>query len=303
MKFAMLLLSTALLIIVSRGVISAETGERAHAVTEGIELKPFTPPDADKIPDDEFGAQVRYGRRVFTETGTTASRYVGNDLACANCHLDAGRLANSAPLWAAWVRYPAYRGKNKMVNTMEERIQGCFRYSMNGTPPPADSRELKAIMSYAFWLSKGAPTGEKLPGQGYPAIPDPVKTPDFQRGRTVFLASCALCHGEDGQGTREDGKVVFPPLWGDGSYNWGAGMHRINTAAAFIKANMPLGRGGTLSVQDAWDVALYINSHPRPQDPRYDGSVSATRKAYHQHKCEYGQKRDGYLLGSAGEAR
>ncbi len=62
--------------------------------------------------------------------------------------------------------------------------------------------------------------------------------------------------------------IVFPPLWGSNSFNWGAGMHRVNTAAGFIKANMPLGKPNSLSDQEAWDVAAYINSFPRPADPR-----------------------------------
>jgi thiosulfate dehydrogenase len=45
-------------------------------------------------------------------------------------------------------------------------------------------------------------------------------------------------------------------------------MHRRNTAAAFIKANMPLGQGNTLTDQQAWDVAAYIDGKPRPPDPR-----------------------------------
>lgn len=60
-------------------------------------------------------------------------------------------------------------------------------------------------------------------------------------------------------------------LWGDGAYNWGGGMHRVNTAANFIKANMPLSKSYSLSDQDAWDVAAFVNSHERPQDPSHGG--------------------------------
>jgi thiosulfate dehydrogenase len=275
----------------------AAVGPHATAVTEPISVAPYQPPTEDRIPDDEFGRTVRLGKRIFTDTGRYAGQYVGNELTCANCHLDAGRLANSAPMWAAWVKYPAYRGKNKMVNTMGQRIQGCFRYSMNGRPPPLDSDELKAIMSYSFWLASGAPTNVDLPGRGYPELAKPARQPDFQRGQKVLEQNCALCHGSDGQGTKANGKVVFPPLWGKNSFNWGAGMHRINTAAHFIRANMPLGQGGTLSVQDAWDVAYFMNSHERPQDPRFDGDIKATDNRFHQHQCRYGDKVGGHIMG------
>ena len=74
--------------------------------------------------------------------------------------------------------------------------------------------------------------------------------------------------GAQGAGLKEGRKYTFPPLWGRDSYNAGAGMHRVHTAAAFIKANMPLGQPNTLTDQEAWDVAAYINGKPRPPDPR-----------------------------------
>lgn len=278
-------------------LVMADTTQRAQAVTKPIVTKPYQPPTDDKIPKGEFGDMVRFGQQVFTETGKYATKYVGNELSCVNCHLDAGRLANSSPLWAAWVKYPAYRKKNKMVNTMEERFQGCFTYSMNGSAPAADSKELKALMSYAYWLAEGAPTGVDLPGRGYPKLDKPKQEPNYQRGQQVFVNNCALCHGEKGEGIKQTGKVIFPPLWGDNSFNWGAGMHRINTAAAFIRANMPLGKGGSLTVQQAWDVAYYVNSHERPQDPRFNDDVKATKEAFHQHQCRYGDKVGEAVLG------
>lgn len=92
----------------------------------------FLPPDQAKIPDDEFGKMVQLGRNIMYDTKKYAPQYVGNALNCVNCHTDGGAMAGSAPLWGAWVSYPAYRSKNKKVNTFEDRLQGCFMYSMNG---------------------------------------------------------------------------------------------------------------------------------------------------------------------------
>lgn len=287
-----------LVILLNHPVSAEETVQRAVAFTQPIAIDAYKVPDEDTIPENEFGRMVRLGKKIFTHTGEHAGQYVGNSMKCVNCHLDAGRLAHSAPLWAAWVRYPAYRSKNNMVNTMEERFQGCFTYSMNGTPPSTKSKTLKALMSYSYWMAQGAPTGVELPGRGYPKLPDPGKTPDDQRGRQVFSQNCAVCHGENGQGTKQYGKYVFPPLWGRDSFNWGAGMHRVNTAAAFIRANMPLGKGGSLTVQQAWDVAYYLNGHERPQDPRYQGAVEKTKNSYHQHACRYGKKVREHILGN-----
>lgn len=264
----------------------------------------FQPPSESSIPAGPFGDVVREGRRLFVDTDVAAKAYVGNGLRCVNCHLDAGRLAHSAPMWGAYVSYPAYRAKNGHVNTLGERIQGCFKYSMNGKAPPLDAKEMVALETYAFWMAKGAPTGEKLAGAGYPKQGfKPPKPPDYARGETVFKTHCALCHGDDGQGQRVAGRYVFPPLWGPDSFNWGAGMHQLDNAAAFIKANMPLSQGGSLSDQDAWDVAMYMDGHERPQDPRYRGDLAATRKAYHDTPMSlYGTVVNGHRLGAGPES-
>jgi cytochrome c len=58
-------------------------------------------------------------------------------------------------------------------------------------------------------------------------------------------------------------------------------MTSIKSAAEFIHANMPLGLAGTLSVQQAWGVAAYIDSQVRPLDPRFTGDVAENRKKHH----------------------
>lgn len=248
----------------------------------------FVPPSEDAISDDGFGDAVRLGRDIFVNTKQNAPDHVGNGLACANCHLNHGRNANSAPLWGAIGMYPAFRKKNGMVNTIQHRIQGCFRYSLNGVPPEANGKVMTALVSYMHWMSKGVPLGEAMPGRGYPKLEKPALEADYDRGAVVFNDNCALCHGANGEGTRSAEAYAFPPLWGPDSFNWGAGMHRVNTAAGFIKANMPYGKGGSLSDQQAWDVALYMNSQERSADPRYEGDFAALDATYHKHQCSHG---------------
>ena len=248
----------------------------------------FIPPQ--EIPHDEFGKQVRQGEQIFLDTPTFAKGYAGNGLSCANCHLDRGRRANSAPMWAAYVAYPAYRSKNKHVNTFQERLQGCFKFSMNGKSPAADSEVMNALVTYAYWMAKGAPTGDsKMAGRGYLKLAKPPLEASAERGARVYAANCAVCHGMQGEGQKVNGKYVFPPLWGADSFNWGAGMHRVDVAAGFIKANMPLGKDGSLTDQDVWDVTSYMDSQPRPQDPRFKGNVSETRQHFHNENCHYGE--------------
>ncbi len=273
----------------------------------------FMPPARGSAPSDRMGDAIRLGEAIFTHTSThpVSAPYVGNSQTCEGCHLDAGRLADSAPMWAAWVAYPAFRTKDQRVNTLEERIQGCFTYSMNapasaaGRAPEADSETLAALLSYIYWLASGAPTGDHgMPGRGYPALGPPAKGLDPKRGSEVYQVVCAVCHGADGQGAWARGHLIFPPLWGPESYNWGAGMHRIDTAAAFIKRNMPLGLAAGLSDQDAWNLAAFINAHERPQDPRFNGNLAETAAQYHAGEFDtYGKPGlDGRLLGSGSPA-
>ena len=275
---------------------AANASAPATSVTKTVSH--FSPPDESAIPNDDFGKQVALGRQIFIDPGRYAKAYVGNQLSCENCHLDAGRLANSAPLWGAYPMYPAYRSKNHHVNTFAERLQGCFNYSMNGKAPPLGDPVLVALETYAYWMSKGEPIGTSLPGRSYPKLSKPAMAPDYARGEKVFKSDCALCHGDNGQGQQAADHTVFPPLWGPQSFNWGAGMEQITNAAGFINSNMPLGRGNTLTDQDTWDVAYFMNAHERPQDPRFNGSIPATRAAYHDTPDSlYGVIVNGQLLG------
>lgn len=269
----------------------------------------FAPRALTSIPKGDFGDKVRQGYELFVDTQQLKGRYVGNQLNCTNCHLGNGAKAWSAPLWAAYLAYPAFREKDNHVDTFAERVQACFTYSMNGTAPPLDSPQVVAISAYAYWMLMGGlldqsgmtdspvpeltdtqlqqggneqsfelpePIAQKLntlgrqnmPGRGFATVPAPPSPPSPDRGQPVYVQHCAVCHGTKGEGTRMGGVPVMPALWGDDSYNGGAGMHRVNTAAQFIFENMPLGKAVQLSAQQAWDVAAYINSQERPRDPR-----------------------------------
>ncbi|HUN24980.1 MAG TPA: c-type cytochrome [Steroidobacteraceae bacterium] len=286
---------------IERGGGAGPASAREEAVAGA---RKFEPPPRGSEPSGELGRVIARGERIFTETPRYARAYIGNPLRCESCHLDAGRLADSAPLWAAYVLYPAYRAKNHHVNTFAERLQGCFRYSMNGRAPPLGSPTLVALETYAYWLARGAPTGVRLAGQGYPRLSEPPLPPNYARGAQLYAERCALCHGIDGAGqANAAGQAVFPALWGRASFNWGAGMASIDQAAGFVAANMPLALGGTLSVQQAWDVALYLDAHERPQDPRFTGSVVATRARFHDSaESMYGRVVNGHLLGSGAAA-
>jgi len=225
-------------------------------------------PDIAELPDDKYGELVRQGYRIFTDTPEYARRYSGNVLSCASCHLDAGRKPHSAPMWAAWGMYPSYLAKSDRVNTFEERVQQCFRFSLNGFAPPVDSPEVRAIVAYSQWLARGKPAGVELPGRGYPTLARTGSDPNPLRGKVVYAKRCTVCHGESGEGRKDpSGDYTAPPLWGLLSFNKGAGLQQVELMAGFLKANMPLGNAN-LSDQEAFDLAAWIALQERWPDPR-----------------------------------
>lgn len=219
--------------------------------------------------------QVAYGRMLITKTAdhlgpNTDRPFAGNNLNCSSCHLDGGGKPFAAPFVAVPGQFPQYRGREDKIGTIRERINGCMQRSMNGKPLPVDSEEMTAMVAYMEWLSMDAPVGEKIDGNKFLKVQYPDRAVDLKHGKEVYIQHCQLCHGEDGQGVRNPNSFTYqyPPLWGEDTYNDGAGMHRVLTAAQFIKGNMPLGTTADeplLTDEEAFDVAGYINSFPRPE--------------------------------------
>ncbi|HVF40721.1 MAG TPA: c-type cytochrome [Gemmatimonadaceae bacterium] len=200
---------------------------------------------------------MRRGRALIHSTKDSLPRNVGNALTCANCHIADGTVRDAMPLVGSYARFPQYRARSGGVDLIENRINDCFERSMNGRALAVTGRDMRDMISYLAFLSRGFPVGVEMEGQGLPAI-GPLPG-DTVRGKQVFDTRCVTCHGADGGGT-----TVAPPLWGPRSYNIGAGMARVNSAARFIHKVMPLDRPGSLTHQQAFDVATYINTRPRP---------------------------------------
>jgi thiosulfate dehydrogenase len=254
------------------------------AATAAEQPKPsadaWTVPDVDKLPDDAWGRAVRLGRDLTVatyahlgpEVADASKRYAGNNLSCQSCHLDAGTKKFGLPFVGVFGDFPQYRSREGEVGTIEDRVNGCMTRSMNGKPLPVDSTEMKAFVAYIKFVSTGRPVGGKTEGRGSGAIPELTRAANVEHGREVYAQACAACHQADGQGVRKG--VVgdaqgyqFPPLWGLDSFNDGAGMNRLISAANFIHSNMPLGTSydaPVVTAEDAWDVAAFIQSQQRP---------------------------------------
>src|SRR3989449_6089750 len=202
------------------------------------------------IPDGPLGAAIQRGRALLLATRDSLPAHVGNRLRCTSCHLDEGRRATGS-LVGAYARYPQYRPRSATVETIEYRVNDCFRRSMNGTPLASDGGDMRDIVAYLSFLSRDVPIAPGLPPPGPNRL---AKWAGFRAdtaaGARLYGAVCAKCHGPDGQGT-----AVAPPVWGPDSYNIGAGLARLRTAPAFIRDNMPPHQPGTHNAQKAFRVA------------------------------------------------
>ena len=231
--------------------------------------------DPNAVPRE---ATVEYGRRLVRETaaliGPNAEdpemRYSGSNLDCASCHLEIGMKPGTLSLLTATPRYPRHSGRDGQMQDMRSRINGCMERSMNGRMLPRDSVEVIAMELFLESLNEqyeAMGATNRSPDEP-PRFAEPNRRADPDAGRLIYEQRCVVCHGANGEGLLETGDpkdgYVFPPLWGPDSYNDGAGMHRVLTAARFIKARMPLGQPD-LTDDEAYDVAAYMNSQPRPQ--------------------------------------
>lgn len=218
-------------------------------------------PVDSEVADVEVLASLRRGRALLRNTRDSLPAHVGNQLQCVSCHAMDGTKRNTMSLVGVYSRFPQYRARSGGIDLIEDRVNDCFERSMNGRALDRESRDMRDLVTYMAFLSRGVPAGARVDGQGVPAL-QPLRG-DTTAGKQLFATTCSACHGTNGEGT-----VVAPPVWGPQSYNIGAGMARVNTAAAFIRAAMPQTAPGTLTPQQAFDLAAYINSRPRPDFAR-----------------------------------
>jgi len=248
--------------------------------TDNIPTKEWVPKDVEmELASGTMPEAVEYGYRLLVETpkylGPQAidpeMRFSGNNLSCASCHLKAGNQAGSASWAGVTERFPAFGGRSNSIGTIEDRINGCLERSMNGRKVEIESEEMKAMVAYMEWLAEDMPEDKMDYYTGFTDLKIPDVAVDLDYGKQIYGVHCVACHQQDGLGIKNPDfslGYLFPPISGEDSYNDGAGMHRVLTAAAFIKANMPSEiaskENPVLTDEEAYHVAGYINSLKRP---------------------------------------
>lgn len=250
--------------------------ETAAAVDSTYYKTVWTGASANQIPyySREDGPLIWYGRELIVNT----AKYLGpegsvmkisNGMNCQNCHLEAGTKPWGNNYGAVYTTYPKFRDRSGSIETIHKRVNDCFERSLNGKALDTNSREMKAIYAYIKWLGEDLPKGMKPKGSGIEDLPYMNRAADPERGKMVYVQKCQTCHGANGQGMKnlEGNMYQYPPLWGPHSYNTGAGLYRLSRFAGYVKNNMPQGadyHSPQLSNEEAWDVAAFVNSQPRP---------------------------------------
>ncbi len=251
----------------------------------------WTPPDTSTLKNISDKEKILYGRELVANTslhfgpnGKTIKGFT-NGLNCQNCHLDAGTKVFGNNYSAVVSTYPKYRARSGTTEDLSKRINDCFERSLNGKPLDVNSREMQSMIAYISWLGKDVAKGIKPEGSGLKQITFLSRAADPVKGKSVYEQKCQSCHRFDGEGTLNENKTayVYPPLWGEHSYNTGAGLFRISNFARFVKYNMPLGASHDntiLSDEEAWDVAAFVNSQPRPKKNTKNDWPKITEKPF-----------------------
>jgi thiosulfate dehydrogenase len=252
-----------------------------------IPQNPLTDP---ALTDPKLSEQIKWGYRIFVDTPREAPHLTGGKVSCANCHLNAGQRDRALPVVGVAGMFPEYNNRAARLISLQDRVVDCFLRSENGTQhldegeaeragPAADalpstgSKEVLAVTAYLAWLSRGYAVGTNPSWRGRNAIAAdklvPLDKLDTRTGDEIYVERCVSCHGVDGQGVQIGDKKAGP-LWGPDSWNDGAGAARVYTLAGIVRYTMPYLNPGSLTDEEAQEVAAFINAKPRPRYPFKD---------------------------------
>lgn len=238
---------------------------------QGMQIPEGIPDTPTEYPDGMVGEMVKLGEDIMNNTNThpLTKDYVGNDLTCTNCHLQAGKTKSLGTFIGTATVFPSGGPREESVQTLQDRINNCFMRSMNGKRPIVDTKASIAMATYVTWLSQGLPLQFNTDKPVNPYYTDlwpsdkfdeKIKNAtheNYKRGEKLYNQKCASCHAKDGQGVG-----TFPAMWGSKSYNTGAGLSKLNKMATWMQYNMPLGNAN-LTDQETVDITIYVNAQPR----------------------------------------
>ena len=234
----------------------------------------WKPADISLIKDTVAKQEVEYGKDLIAHTaiylGPNGSvKQITNGMNCNNCHLDAGTKPWGNNYGSVYSMYPKMRARSGQVENLYKRVNDCMERSLNGQPLQENDREMKAMIAYIEYIGSNVPKGKEANAAGIYDLEYLDRAADPIKGKALYDAKCASCHQVSGEGilAADKKEYTYPPLWGNNSYNSGAGLFRISRFAGYIKYNMPLGatyENPQLSDEESWDIAAYVENMERP---------------------------------------
>ena len=279
-------LGSAVLVVMFPGVFSSGKFGANHLKADTLAGAQM-PVIKHKAGTDEMKL-ILYGKELIANTsgylGPKGSvMHLSNGMNCQNCHLDAGTRPMGNNYSAVYSTYPKYRARSASKETIVKRISDCFERSLNGKKPDSSGREMKAMVAYMKWVGRDVPKGVVPKGAGISKLAFLDRAADPNKGGVLYKEKCPVCHGAKGQGiVNPDGRsFIYPTLWGNQSYNDGAGLYRISTFAGFVKDNMPYGashENSILTDEQAWDLAAFVNAQPRPHKDQVNDWKNVSEK-------------------------
>lgn len=273
--FLYLLFLVVTIVIVREMTTSKE--KQSQIISEEMQSDYWLAPSlySDNTTTGEERKMIIYGQDLIANT----SRYLGphgsvnqitNGMNCQNCHLDAGTRPWGNNYGAVASTYPKFRERSGTIENIPKRVNDCFERSLNGKAIDTTGYEMKSIIAYIQWLGQNVKKGEKTKGAGITDLVNLDRAASPAKGKIVYNQKCQSCHAANGEGLKQLNEVSFtyPPLWGEYSYNTGAGLFRLSRFAGYVKDNMPFNQAKhhapVLTDEEAWDVAAFVNSQPRP---------------------------------------
>ena len=246
----------------------------SSASASSSEMAYWIAPDINKITDPKLKESVSYGKELIAHT----SKYLGpngsvlkmsNGMNCQNCHLDAGTKVWGNNYGSVASLYPKFRARSGAIENIYKRINDCFQRSLNGIALDTNGKEMQAIKAYITFIGSNVEKGKKAEGSGFKDLAFLDRAANPENGKSVYIAKCQSCHQDNGQGVfnADKSEFTYPALWGEHSFNDGAGLYRISNFAKYVKYNMPQGanyQNPMLSDEEAWDVAAFVLSRNRP---------------------------------------
>ena len=238
-----------------------------------------------EYPSGVLGETVKLGEDIINNTDThpLTKELVQSKMQCRNCHLKGsdgrtGTTENIGTFIGTASAFPAYSSRYKRVQTLQERVDGCFIRCMGGKKSILNTKVGIAMTSYITWISEGVKVKMNPKGprsflitkiwedkkKSFKPIILKATHKNYIHGQKLYKAKCMMCHGINGEGNK-----ITPPLWGKDkngkwlSYTADGSMSKLDNNAVWIQSNMPLHQEKSLSDRDAIDLSLFINSHER----------------------------------------